>query len=82
MIDRKHLLQFFLLILVFALGVFIYFASPDYNIKRITVVALALIYPVWGVWHHYEHGHLNRQITWEYSLVGLLVLISFLGILS
>lgn len=81
-LDRKHFIQFVLLIFIFALGVFIYFASPDYNVKKLAVVSLALLYPIWGVWHHYEHGHLNRQITMEYSLVGLLVLVSFLGILS
>ncbi len=80
--DKKHLAEFILLIVLFAIGVFVYFVSPDYNVKRLAVVFLAVLYPVYGVWHHQEHGHLSRSIAWEYSLVGLLVLVSFLAVLS
>lgn len=82
MIDRKHLAEFILLIFAFAVGVFIFFTASNEDIKRLIVVGLALLYPVWGIWHHHEHGHLNRFIAWEYGLVGMLVLVSFLGILS
>jgi len=82
MSDRKHWLQFTLLLLIFAIGVYLYFSIPDYNLKRLVVVGLAILYPVYGVWHHAEHGHLSRSITWEYSLVGVLVLVGFLAILS
>jgi hypothetical protein len=82
LIDRKHAIQFALLFIIFTLGVVIIFTTPDFMLKRITVVLLALLYPIWGIWHSYEHGWINRSITWEYLLLGLLVLVAFLGILG
>lgn len=82
LVSRKHWIEFALLLLVFAIGVFLYFTIPDYNLKRLDVVGLAILYPVYGIWHHAELGNLTRSITWEYSLVGVLVLVGFLAILS
>lgn len=81
MTDRLHLAQFSLLVIIFGMGLFIYFTTTIYWIQRTDVILLALLYPVWGIWHHYEHGHLNPSITLEYILVGVIALIGFLSIL-
>ena len=82
MIDRKHSAQFVMLLIIFALGLFIFFTASDPAVKKLSVLSLAILYPTWGILHHYEHGHLTKQIVSEYLLVGLLVLVAMLGILN
>lgn len=82
MIDRKHSAQFVLLLFIFAIGVFIFFTTTDSLVKKLSIISLAILYPSWGILHHLEHGHLNKQIVTEYLLVGLLVLVALLGILN
>lgn len=82
MIDRQHTAQYILLIFIFAIGVFVFLTSTDPAIKKAAVISLAVLYPLWGIFHHFEHGHLSRSIVLEYLLVGLLALIALLGILN
>lgn len=82
MIDRKHSAQFVMLMVIFAICLFIFFTSTDLVVKKLSIISLAILYPVWGILHHLEHGHLTKQIISEYLLVGLLVLVAFLGILN
>jgi hypothetical protein len=80
MTDRKHIVQFSFLLIIYSLGVFIFLSTPDFNVKRITAIAMAAFYPLWGIWHHHEHGHLNRSIVYEYLLIGLIILVGLLAI--
>lgn len=82
MVDRKHSAQFIMLLVIFSIGVFIFFTAHDQTVKKISLVSIAIIYPLWGILHHLEHGHLKRSIFIEYVLVGLLVLVALLGILN
>lgn len=82
MIDRKHSAQFVMLLFIFAICVFIFFTATDPLVKKLSIISLAVLYPSWGILHHLEHGHLNKQIITEYMLIGLLVLVAFLGILN
>lgn len=82
MIDRQHAAQYILLILIFAIGIFIFMVSPDPLTRKVSMISLAFLYPIWGIFHHWEHGHLTKPIITEYALVGLLVLVALLGILN
>ncbi len=78
-LDAKHILELTLLITVFVLGLLIAWQSPDVAIRKLTIVAIASLYPVWGIWHHADHKHLTLSIVWEYVLIGLLMMVVLLS---
>jgi Flp pilus assembly protein TadB len=80
-LQGRHWMQFLLLALVYLIGIFIYFCIPDFTVRRVIAVALAILYPVWGIWHHHERGHLRFSIIAEYTLVGLIILVGLLTLL-
>jgi hypothetical protein len=81
MTDRKHAAEYGLLIICFTLGLFIYVVASDFTVKKTIVILLAALYPTWGIWHHWDHGHLSYSIVWEYVLVGFIILVGLLAIL-
>lgn len=80
MTDRLHLAQFVLLLLIYGVGIYIFLSTPDYSLKRLTAVWLALLYPAWGTLHHFEHKNLSLPILAEYVLIGIISLVILLTI--
>jgi hypothetical protein len=80
MTDRGHLAQFGLLILIYIIGIYIFLSTPDYSLKRLTAVWLAILYPAWGVLHHFEHKNLSPSILGEYTLIGIISLVILLTV--
>lgn len=81
MIHLRHVTEFLLLGAVFLIGLFIFFTVTSVSEKRLVALVLALIYPIWGIWHHREsHNYWHLNIFLEYSLVGLIVLVALLSI--
>lgn len=81
MIDRAHLIQFVLLFVIYAIGIYIFINTADFSLKKLTAVWLALLYPAWGILHHLEHRNLNRTIVAEYGLIGVITLVVLLTVI-
>ena len=81
-ISLSHLLQYVLLFFSLLIGIFIYLNVPSHQIRIITAIILAAIYPTWGVCHHLEHHqHFSLTILLEYLLISLLILVVLISIL-
>lgn len=48
--------------------------------QRSTIIALALIYIVWGALHHQKEGTLHPKVMLEYLLFGILGTILVIGL--
>lgn len=77
--DGKHILEVLLLATALILGIFIAWQSPDIALRKLTIVIISSLYPVWGIWHHADHKHLSVSIVWEYVLIGLLMMVVLLS---
>ena len=81
MSTHQHVLEYILLIIVFILGIIIFVTVPNFTLKTITALLISATYTLWGVWHHYNHGHLNFSIMAEYFLVSIIILLTLSALL-
>lgn len=81
-LDRRHIIELAMLILILLIGIFILLYVPIVGWSRILAVGVAGVYPLWGIWHHLEHRNLSWSIAWEYILVGALAALVLLSIVS
>lgn len=62
-------------VLIFAsllfVGYFMYNLDHPYQLFATTII-FAIIYVLWGIWHHARSHHLNFRIVLEYFLIATL----------
>lgn len=78
----RHSFDFMLLILVLSLGVggLVYFRFEVASQIAVAVI-MAILYVLWGIYHHFLDHDLTAKIVWEYIAISALVvfvLITFL----
>lgn len=75
---RRELRDYILLIGGLAAGTFLFLIVwPDRYWLKVIAVCLGLFYLGWGLYSHWNDGHLSKKIFMEYmavSLVGVLML--------
>ncbi|KKS98677.1 MAG: hypothetical protein UV73_C0001G0198 [Candidatus Gottesmanbacteria bacterium GW2011_GWA2_43_14] len=72
---RKHHYIFhnFLLILILATGLVLFFANRGYPDRQFSLtVAISALYVVWGILYHYLKGDLHLKVVIEYILIAFL----------
>ncbi|MDP3998059.1 MAG: hypothetical protein Q8P89_00375 [bacterium] len=72
---RTHSIHYFVLLLILGSGLF-GFIQFSYNpdLRRAIILAVAALYIVWGLLHHFLEGNLNLKIMIEYTSVAALAL--------
>ena len=74
----RHPLHYFVLICIQLIGLWgIFWFSYLPMGQLVIVIAMAIGYILWGIFHHYEHHDLHPKIIWEYILIGLLGILLF-----
>lgn len=71
----KYGIEFFLIILIFATGVWTVMSAHSPTVKAILVFGLMGVYFIWVIWHHMSDGKkINFSVVMEYLAVIVLVL--------
>ena len=64
--------EYLLLVLVFLIGLIIYFFTPiSSHGQRLVVYCMAGCYFIWSMLHHYRRGDLSFSIVVEYLVMAL-----------
>lgn len=72
----------FLSFIVSAAILLILYFNGSKNIQQIIIIALSILYIVWGILHHLKEKSLQARIILEYVLFGLLGCIIVIGLLK
>lgn len=73
----NHIIEYFLVYIVFAAGTWTLFSNNDGLIKLIIILGLGGVYFVWAVWHHIDdHAKLDFSVIMEY--VSMLILVMWI----
>lgn len=67
-----HAFAYFLLILVLAIHVALYFAVGEPNTQFIVVASAAIFYVGWSMIHHAVERTLSKHIVLEYGMIAAL----------
>jgi hypothetical protein len=72
---RHHLFHYaFLLALILCAGIAaIWLQNSTY--RWWIIGPIALTYLVWGIWHHWEHHDLTKEVVLEYLAIALLLVV-------
>ncbi len=77
-----HLLHYFFLLSILVAGLVSYLAFSAFPQKQWeSVVLTATLYVIWGLAHHHLEGDLYPKIVVEYTLIALLSIILFRGVI-
>ena len=68
---KQKPLEYFILGLIFLVGLVCYFLVSDSHTRRIIVYLMAANYFFWSLIHHYRRGDLTVSIIVEYLVVAL-----------
>jgi hypothetical protein len=70
---KRHKIDYsYLAILAISFSLYFYFARHSASQLFVATLAFALVYIIWGVWHHARLRHLTGRIVLEYFLVACL----------
>jgi len=78
----RHPLHYFVLLCIQLVGLWgIFWFSYLPQGQFVIILAMAIGYVFWGIFHHYEHKDLHAKIIWEYVLVAALAVILFAALI-
>ncbi|MBU0709005.1 hypothetical protein KJ596_04670 [Patescibacteria group bacterium] len=69
-----HIFQYSFVFLILATAIVSLFLLDNTHLKRTAVVAVASLYPLWGIIHHWEAKTLSAEIVLEYLAFTILIL--------
>lgn len=72
---RNHVLQYLLLVIIFIFTISILNQLNNSLVKIAVIVALAVLYLFWGVWHHKEEDNLSRVHFLEYLIISMFIFV-------
>lgn len=77
---RRHLtINYLLMFFIFLTGGLTLVLINHQQLKAVILLSLAAVYIIWGMWHHYEHKTLSRDVVLEYiGVAGIIILIYLL----
>ena len=79
----RSIVDYLLLTIIVSLAVVaILFFNGNNFIQQIIIVALSILYIVWGILHHLKEKNLQARIVLEYVLFALLGCIIVIGLLK
>jgi len=71
----KYGIEFFLIFLIFATGVWTVLSAHSTFVKAILLFGLLSVYFIWAVWHHMsDEKKVDFNVMMEYAAVVVLVL--------
>ncbi|MCA9391873.1 hypothetical protein KC614_01550 [candidate division WWE3 bacterium] len=71
---NAHILQYFFILLLFALTVTVIEARIDLVYKLIIITITIFVYFFWSVWHHWEDHTLTTSVVLEYLTLTAILL--------
>lgn len=69
-------------LIVSAAIILILYFNGSKNIQQIIIIALSILYIVWGILHHLKEKSLQARVVIEYVLLALLGCIVVIGLLK
>ena len=82
MIDKKHIFQYIILLMILSLGLLSFIWSIGHKRLQFKIVVVtAFLYVIWGVVHHFLEKSLYSKIVVEYIAVALLAIVILGGLL-
>ena len=74
-INYTELFLFTVLFVILFASAILFSKIGDSFYRFLIIVADAVIYVFWGVWHHYSTDRFSKLILLEYALVAILIVI-------
>jgi hypothetical protein len=74
-IKTSEVIQFLSLFIILLISSILFNKTGSQLGRFSIIIADALLYVAWGVWHHYSKDRFSKIIMLEYSLVSLLIII-------
>ena len=71
--SAKHISQYFLMILIFLLTIFVITFVSSIFWRFVLVFSLASLYLGYGVYHHHEEKNLKLSVFLEYLFVAIII---------
>ncbi|MBU1110663.1 hypothetical protein KKB83_03535 [Patescibacteria group bacterium] len=69
----KHAFEYVLIFLIIVTAIAGLFLLETIHLKRVAVLGVALLYPLWGIIHHWESKNLTMETILEYFAFALLI---------
>ena len=67
------IIQYSTLILVICISAVLFSKTYDVSTRFMIVVVDAVLYVLWGSWHHHSKGRLDTNILIEYGVVSIFI---------
>ncbi|OGG02323.1 hypothetical protein A2W14_03875 [Candidatus Gottesmanbacteria bacterium RBG_16_37_8] len=78
--NQHFFFHYISLILLLTVGFLLFYLNQGFPRQQMAVsIAIAVLYVIWGLIHHYLKGDLHYRIVIEYSLIAILSIVIIRG---
>jgi len=79
---KEHLIHYLTLLVILDLAIGAFFMLSFSRIyQALVVVAMGVLYVIWGIIHHYLSEDFHLKVVFEYILISILAILVILALL-